>query len=375
MNTLSRYALAAAILSQSSSAANTLADYESVTIVGNDCTASAAEGTDTIQCTYSTTNVPSSGANVYSMITEGSCADNTAFTTSEATSSDGGTATTASLPVTVSNDEKNCVGSSTVVVDGENVCQVSKTACSRADVVDAVQEVSVNAAMLDVSITYNYAADGTFTVSVDTASFDPENTSTDATRSVAIQVFKGSCGTSGACEITAESSDCYASDPLAIGTAMELCVVPADSDVKVTGLQSVTVTPAGEGTDVTTIVEADGSANFVTTVDVDDAARGVTLSTLMIPFYYDEQDGAAGSVAVAGTALLEYISGRRLAVPLDRLLQSADDETPFSVNVPLEKSETPEVAQKEALESSASLVGIGFAGLAAAVAAGACALF
>mmetsp|Transcript_15074 Transcript_15074/g.30737 ORF Transcript_15074/g.30737 Transcript_15074/m.30737 type:complete len:373 (-) Transcript_15074:184-1302(-) len=372
MNTRSRFALAVALLSQSSSAVNTLADYESVTIVGSSCTASAVEGTDTIQCTYNTTNVPTEGANVYSKIVEGSCADNTAFAISAASSSNATGTTTEALPVTVSVDEKNCVGSSTTVVDGETVCQVSKTACSRADVVDATEAVSVNAAMLDVGITYNYAADGSFSVSVDTAAFDPQSTSVNATRTVDIQVFKGACGTSGACEITAESSDCYASDALAIGSAMELCIVPADTDVKVTGLQSVTVTPAGSDTEVTTVVEVDGTANFVTTVAVDDAARGATLTTLMIPLYYDEQAGAAGSVAVAGTALLEYISGRRLEVPLDRLLQSADGETPFSVNVPLENKEMPEVAQKETLESSASVAGIGVAGLAAA---GAYALF
>lgn len=368
MKTLSRFALAAAILSQSSTAANTLADYESVVLEGNGCTASTVAGTNTIQCAFKSNNVPADGANIYSKIIEGSCADNAVFTTSEASSSDSTGYTTAALSVTVSNDEKNCVGSSTTVVDGKTVCQVTKAACSRVDVVDATEDVSVNAAMLDASITYNYAADGSFDVSVDTAAFDPEQTSAAATRTVDIQVFKGACGTSGACEITAEGSDCYASDALAIGSTMALCIVPADTDVRVTGLQSVTVTPAGAGTEVTTVVDADGNANFVTTVATDDNARGATLSTLMIPLYYDEQAGSAGSVAVAGTALLEYMTDapvqRRLEVPLDRLLQSVDDETPFSISVPLDRKETPEVAQKESLESGASFTGVGVAGFA-----------
>ncbi|KAL7467209.1 hypothetical protein ACHAXS_007457 [Conticribra weissflogii] len=376
MHSTHRFALAAAILSQTTpSASADLAAYQAVAIAGQDCEASAAEGTDTLQCTFAATAVPPE-ANTLSKITAGSCADpaNASFTVSETSTSSGIVGVeTPLLPMDVSDAEKNCA--TPIMKDGKPVCEVTKTACARADVVDIAQQVSVNAAMMDVEVTYYYATDGTFEVSVDTAAFDPESVSADATRTVGIQVWKGDCA-SATCEITAAGSDCYGSDPLEIGSSMVLCVIPEDQDVKVTGLQTVTVTPAPAGAEAMTVVAADGSTNFVTTVVLESGGRGATLSTLMIPLYYDEQLGEAGSVAVAGTALLEYISStpttagpirRQLEVSLDRVLQAVEERTPFVVSVPLGKKETPQVAQMEVLESAASgMAGVGLAGAAVA---------
>jgi len=378
MHSFHRFALAAAILAQTTTA--DLAAYQSVTIAGQDCEASASESGDTLQCTFATSAIPPS-ANTLSKITAGSCDDaaNQSFTVSETSTSSGIVGVeTPLLPISVSDAEKNCAAP--IMKDGKPVCEVTKTACARADVVDIAEQISVNAAMMDVDITYYYATDGTFEVSVDTAAFDPESVSADATRTVGIQVWKGDCGTA-ACEITAAGSDCYGEDPLEIGSSMVLCVVPEDQDVKVTGLRTVTVAPAPAGAEAMTVVAADGASNFVTTVDLEEGGRGATLSTLMIPLYYDEQLGAAGSVSVAGTALLEYVSTtpttsgpvrRKLEVSLDRVLQAVEERTPFFVSVPLGRKDVPQVAQMEVVESGAGVAGVGLAGLAVA---GAYALF
>lgn len=371
MLALNRFALAATVLVEFATAE--LAAYQNAQILENSCLATASEAGDLIQCNFSG-YYDTALARVYTKITAGSCSDvaNVVFTTSETTSSDGATGfKTDSLSISVTDAEKNCEAegtSSGVNSSGKSFCTVTKAACARADLVDLVEGVSVKAAMMDATITYKYAQDGTFDVFVDTASFDPSNVSSAASRTVTIQVFKGACGTTSACELTgANGATCYDADPLEIGTTMDLCIVPEDSDVKVVGIQSVTVTPTGDGAEVTTVVDAAGAVNFVTAVNVDSVTRGATLSSLMIPLYYDDQLGAAGSISIAGNAILEYIDilpTRRLEVSFDRLLQSIDKEIPFSIIVPLNRKENPAFASEDIIGSGANAAVVGWTSLA-----------
>jgi len=323
--------------------------YENLSISGQGetpCTAAISTSSQQVQCTFalnqsgSSYNSPS-GSSIFSKINPGSCdaVENAGFKTSEATS---GSATTDFLNLTVDATEKNCDGP--VEKEGKMVCKVSKTFCARADLVVS-GESSVIAGMLNGVVDFYYATDGTFTSTISTSAFNPESASASETRTVDVSVTRGSCGSA------------QETGNLAIGSTLNLCVFAADADVQVTSLKSVSVTPyGGTGTE---IISVDSSNNFVTTTDA--STDGVTISTLMIPTYYDAQNGAAGSVTVSGTAMLTY--SRRVLTA--RGLQVEEETAPFEFEVPLESTDLPKIAEVDE-ESGANFIGVGMAGFAIA---------
>ncbi|KAL7461802.1 hypothetical protein ACHAXS_002204, partial [Conticribra weissflogii] len=132
--------------------------------------------------------------------------------------------------------------------------------------------------------------------------------------------------------------------------------------VVIKGIERAT---ASAGAFVSPIVRSDtagevGSTNFVTKSVVNQSGE-VTLSTLLIPAYYDALKNSADDfISVSGVVLLEYVSvPRRLGhAEMDRTLQvTGSDASPFAVSVPLENRDSPMVARSNINSSTRSVDG------------------
>lgn len=248
---------------------------------------------------------------------------------------------------------------SDVTLEDKNSGSATMQYCLRADLYDDSNDtVSIAAKKVDLQIDITYQTEGDFIISnIQTSEFVASSTSTSATRSVGIKVFKDSCSTG--CEILdGDTNGCFANQ-VEVGSILALCLKALENDVDLTGIESATVQAADYSSAIVVFSE-DGSAgtdNFVTTTKVADGE--VTLETLLIPAYYDALDGgASGSLEVSGTVLLSYVdiaaeNQRRLG----RDLQDGDqvqEDSPFSISIPLNNpSDVPEIAQGVD-ESSAS---------------------
>mmetsp|Transcript_31023 Transcript_31023/g.65438 ORF Transcript_31023/g.65438 Transcript_31023/m.65438 type:complete len:898 (+) Transcript_31023:360-3053(+) len=337
--------------------------YQSLDLLG-DCTVDTRSGRESVLCSYyAVPSLPDDPAlaTVYSKLVLGSCAESPAFVASDAANGGIADATTPSLDMLVTLDEKNC--DPTEAINGE--CVVVRPFCSRGDVIDNDAKVSVRSLVVGGDATFTYRRDGSFSTDVATADFVADVVSADATRTVAVRVFRGECGSPDTtCEIGGVA-DCFETGGLAVGSTLHLCLVPADEDVRLTSLRSVV---AAAGTPPSSVsvewVDDEGSPNFVTRVVVEEDGKGITLSSLMTPAYYDAQDGGGeGSVSVTGTVVVEYVasgSGRKLV----RLLQATregEENTPFSISVPLETKTLPQIASRDNVVSgSGSFFRIGW---------------
>ncbi len=246
--------------------------------------------------------------------------------------------------------------------------------CLRADLYDDDNpsfSVGARKVNLQLQITYENESDFSIT-SIKTSEFVAIDSSTSASRSIGIKVFKDSC-ISG-CEIVdGDSNGCFTSeaDKAKIGGILTLCLKAEDTDVGLTGVESASVKAGDTFTSDIVAFDANGipgSDNFVTTTSV--ANGEVTLKTLLIPSYYDALDGGGnGSLEVSGTVLVEYIELRVRHLGLLHLgvgdesrrqlqgeNQGEDKKSPFSINIPLENPDKiPKIAQEENESSSADV--------------------
>jgi hypothetical protein len=94
-----------------------------------------------------------------------------------------------------------------------------------------------------------------------------------------------------------------------------------------------------------------GISNFVTSFE--NQANPVTLSTLMIPVFYDLQGGSAGSITINGAASIIY--SRRLES--GRFLQD-EEEGKFLIEIPLADRSVPVVVDSVAEENSGRVSGL-----------------
>lgn len=231
--------------------------------------------------------------------------------------------------------------------------------CLRADLYDDSDDtVSIGARKVNLQLDITYVTESDFSVTnILTSEFVASSTSTSATNAVSIKVFKDSCDSG--CEIVdGDSGGCFAdANKVKIGDTLALCMMSEAADVDLIGIESAKVDAADYSSAIVEFKEVGsaGTNNFVTTTSV--ANGQVTLETLLLPAYYDALDGGVdGSLAVSGTILLSYVDMNRRR--LGRELQGGNqvqDESPFSVNIPLENQNgNPEIAQERNGSSAAS---------------------
>lgn len=193
--------------------------------------------------------------------------------------------------------------------------------CFRADYF--LDGISTLANMTEINSNITYQKDGSFTVVIQTAEFVAQSNTLDASVAKNVTVVLGECG------MNPQAA------PLEIGDAAAICVSNGDSSIKL-NLASVQANPGGQ-----VLVDSDGDPNFITEL-INDGTNQVTLKTLMIPAYYDTQNGNAGSITINGTALITYTTrqlydGRALTGP---------EESHFTLAVPLSHTKDPEVSQQ-----------------------------
>mmetsp|Transcript_2090 Transcript_2090/g.4492 ORF Transcript_2090/g.4492 Transcript_2090/m.4492 type:complete len:478 (-) Transcript_2090:1688-3121(-) len=210
----------------------------------------------------------------------------------------------------------------------ENTRTVTKNHCFRADfypfIADGeLSDISVTAKKWNIETDYIYEMDGTFTASVTTSEFVADATGASDAREVTISARIGPC--SGTAKSTA---------PFVIGDVVEFCVWNDDMDVEISGFKDVKF-----DSPETFIVDNLGGTNFVTKIGEVPSSE-VTIETLMVPAYYDERNGDAGTMTLTGVATVVY--NRRLSD--GRTLQEDNSSPlPFSVEIPLAKKDLPEI--------------------------------
>jgi len=201
--------------------------------------------------------------------------------------------------------------------------------CVRIDI--KAQDISLLAAMFKVDSTVLFDTTGAFSAVVETEAF----TSTDKTATAAVsRTLNATLGMCGSSE---------APTPLNIGDVVYVCISSQD-DVKL-NLINVVANPGEQ------VLVANGTANFVTSFE--NGANPVTLSTLMIPVFYDLQGGNAGSITISGTASIIY--SRRLES--GRFLQD-DEEGKFIIEIPLADRSVPVVVDSVAEENTGHVLGL-----------------
>jgi hypothetical protein len=99
------------------------------------------------------------------------------------------------------------------------------------------------------------------------------------------------------------------------------------------------------------VLVANGTANFVTSFE--NEVNPVTLSTLMIPVFYDLPGGNSGSITISGTASIIY--SRRLES--GRFLQD-DEEGKFLIEIPLAYRSVPVVVDSVVQENAGDVLGV-----------------
>ncbi len=258
--------------------------------------------------------------------------------------------------VTLTRDVENDID-----VSDKNSGIVTLNYCLRADLYDdSNPNFSVGARKVNLRLDITYDDEGFFNVtSIQTSAFISSAVNSSATRTVGIKIFKDSCPYG--CEIVFGDFSCFTSEEngFKIGDTIILCLKADATDVELRGIESAKI-EAGQvfSSDIVSFEAygTPGSDNFVTATSV--ANGEVTLSTLLIPAYYDALDGEVdGSLEISGTVLLGYIQSsdrqRDLLGHRDvyhRRLQNEnqvqDEETPpFSVKIPLGKLDnTPKIS-------------------------------
>lgn len=173
------------------------------------------------------------------------------------------------------------------------------------------------AAMQEVVSTVTFDLEGSFTASVDTASFEATSATSSSSRSESINAQLGSCDNI----LSRQESQ------VEIGATVEICVYSNESDLSLS-LRNVFANPGNQ-----TLVNSAGVPNFVTSL-TNDNSNMVTLGTLMIPAYYDSQIGKAGVIVFTGTAVIAY-SDRRILFEEEMVEAESVEEVPFNLEVGL----------------------------------------
>ncbi|KAL7463333.1 hypothetical protein ACHAXS_003711 [Conticribra weissflogii] len=245
--------------------------------------------------------------------------------------------------------------------------------CLRADLFDdSDSNVSVGAQKVNLNLDIVYETRSGFLIkSIETSEFRASDVSADATRSVGLKIFKNSCY--NGCELVpGDSNSCFVANKAAIGDILSLCIKADDADVELMGLEYAKVVAGGYTSNIVTETFAGtaGEDNFVTTTIVENGE--VSLKTLLLPAYYDALDGLEGSIEITGTALLMYVSNRRLGGIDDDMRElnaessaSSDEIVYFSIAIPVQKNPVPALSWPEK-ESSACRTGFGLAALTVA---------
>ncbi len=174
--------------------------------------------------------------------------------------------------------------------------------------------------MFNVDSTVQFDTTGAILAVVKTLAFISTDKTATAAVSRTLNATLGKCGSS------------EAPTPLNIGDVAYVCISSQD-DIKI-NLTNVIANP-GEQELVT-----DGMANFVTSFE--SQANPVTLSTLMIPVFYDLQGGNAGSITINGSASIIY--SRRLES--GRFLQD-DEEGNFLIEIQLADRSVPAIVKSQ----------------------------
>lgn len=194
------------------------------------------------------------------------------------------------------------------------------------------------AAMQEVVSTVIFDLEGSFTASVDTASFEATSATSSSSRSESINAQLGSCDNI----LSRQESQ------VEIGATVEICVYSNESDLSLS-LRNVFADPGNQ-----TLVNSAGVPNFVTSL-TNDKSNMVTLGTLMIPAYYDSQIGKAGVIVFTGTAVIAY-SDRRILFEEEMVeAESVEkvEEVPFNLEVGLAFSKDyPVVVQHSSDQAS-----------------------
>jgi len=211
----------------------------------------------------------------------------------------------------------------------KNAGMCTSTNCLRIDVKS--QGISILASMYEVMSALEYDTEGVFSATVQTAEFmvKGENVSMVVTRTLSASI--GECGS------TAE-----AVTPLEIGSTAAICI--SSDDGVMLSLKSVVANPGNQ------VLVDNGVANFLTTFQ--EKANPVTLSTLMVPIFYDLQPADVGSITLNGTASIIY--SRRLK---DGGLLDKVEDSEFLVEIPLaSRGQVPDIPQAHVEQKNVGLV-------------------
>mmetsp|Transcript_13959 Transcript_13959/g.28432 ORF Transcript_13959/g.28432 Transcript_13959/m.28432 type:complete len:508 (+) Transcript_13959:178-1701(+) len=264
--------------------------------------------------------------------------------------------------------------------------------CIRCDLYqDGKPDFSVMARKFDLLLDITFERNATFNVdSILTSEFISSVASASASRSVSIEVFKGTCDSNPTCNVN--TNDCFSGvNEVVVGDTLDLCIMASDADVKVGGLESATA-EAGDNYQSILIAKSGtdgevGTPNFVTRSIVNESGE-LTLSTLLLPAYFDALAGSGIErvITVSGVVLLEYVleldSGsrhRRLKTDSDsneRVLQISEVEnSAFSASIPLGVGDVPTIAQTGTSSVGRSALGSAMAATATAIFVGMLVLF
>ena len=311
---------------------------------------------------------PPSSTTLNAAMVQGTCDDHIAdFTFKEVdinSNNSGNHLVDAELDLEVTDDEKNCIGAGTRSTNPDHYrkddgsCFIRKHFCARAELSDTTTDKNIRVAanLLKGWVDFTFAMDGTFTVTTTTDSFDPELGEAMAERSVGVKVSQGACG-----DTLCELGSVNACPDVEVNTVLDLCIEPTDSDVKITGLNTVIAT----ANSIQTLIDGSGVENFVTEVS-DLNTKAVTLSTLLVPSYYDEHEGESGDITLSGLAGISYT--RRLLRTRD-LLEDPEGPILFRAKISTKtKESTPMIAHAQEKEASDGrrMLALGISILAAA---------
>lgn len=250
---------------------------------------------------------------------------------------------------------------------------------------------SIMARKFDLSLDITFETNASFNVdSILTSEFIASDASANASRSVSIEVFKGTCDSNPTCNVNTD--DCFSGvNEVVVGDTLDLCIKAPDADVKVRGLKTASV-EAGDNYQSVLIAKSgnDGeirTPNFVTSSVVNELGE-LTLSTLLLPAYYDALAGSGvnGAINVSGVVLVEYVLDlvtgsrhRRLksdSSSNERVLQVSEVETSaFSASIPLGAGDIPTIAQSGTSSVGRAALGSAMEATATAIFVGMLVLF
>jgi len=216
--------------------------------------------------------------------------------------------------------------------DCKNAGSCTSTSCLRIDVKS--QGVSILASMYDVVSVLEYSKEGLFSATVQTAEFKANGESITTIATTSLSASLGVCG-----------STYEVDSPLKVGSIASICI-SSDDDIKLL-LKFVVANPGNQ------VLVDNGVANFLTTLQ--ENKNYVTLSTLMVPIFYDLQSGDAGRITVNGTASIIY--SRRLE---NGHSLEETEESLFLIEIPLASgTRVPDISQVQVDKTNAGPV-LGF---------------